>query len=181
MTKKPAVTPGHSAPLGATVQSKGVNFSLFSRHATAVDILLFERIDDVTPSQAITLDPVQMRSYHYWHAFVPRLKAGQLYAYRVTGPEVPDRGLRFDPAKMLLDPYGKGVVVPTAYSRAAACDPGSVATPSMKNVVVDTSQYDWEGDLPLNRGSARTIIYEMHVPAIQIREFRPNCAELMLG
>lgn len=163
MTKKPAITPGHSAPLGATVQSKGVNFSLFSRHATAVEILLFEQVDDVTPSQSIAFDPVQMRSYHYWHAFVPRLKAGQLYAYRVTGPEMPGRGLRFDPTKVLLDPYGKGVVVPTGYSRAAACEPGAVATPSMKNVVVDTNQYDWEGDLPLNRPSARTIIYEMHV------------------
>ncbi len=160
MTKKIAVTRGHGSPLGATLQNKGVNFSLYSRHATAVELLLFDGVDDVAPSQTI---PFEARSYHYWHAFVPRIKAGQLYAYRVTGPDAPEQGLRFDLSKVLLDPYGKGVVVPSTYSRAAACEPGLVSTPALKNVVVDNSQYDWEGDLPLNRPSARTIIYEMHV------------------
>jgi isoamylase len=163
MPKTPAVTSGHSAPLGATFQKKGVNFSIYSKHATAVELLLFDDVDDLLPSREMSLDPVTQRSYHYWHIFVPRLKPGQLYAYRVTGSQTPERGLRFDPAKVLLDPYGKGVVVPAAYSRGAACEPGQVETPSMKNVVVDNSQYDWEGDLPLNRPSARTIIYEMHV------------------
>jgi glycogen operon protein len=163
MAKKIAVSPGRSSPLGATVQKKGVNFSLYSKHATAVELLLFNDVDDVSPAQAIPVDPVVMRTYHYWHAFVPKLKAGQLYAYRVTGPHTPQRGLRYDADKILLDPYGKGVVVPAGYSRGAACAPGEVSTPSMKNVVIDNHQYDWEGDLPLQRPSARTIIYEMHV------------------
>jgi glycogen operon protein len=163
MAKKIAVVPGQSTPLGATFQKKGVNFSLYSKHATGVELLLFAAVDDVAPAQVIPLDPVLHRTYHYWHVFVPRLKAGQLYAYRVTGPQTPERGLRFDSAKVLLDPYGKGVVVPAGYSRGAACDPGETATPAMKNVVVDPSQYDWEDDQPLNRPSARTIIYEMHV------------------
>jgi isoamylase len=163
MAKQPAVTPGLSSPLGATVLHKGVNFSLFSRHATAVELLLFDAVEDVQPRQVIPFDPVQHRSYHYWHAFVPRLKAGQLYAYRVSGPVTPERGLRFDAAKVLLDPYGRGVVVPQGYSRADACRPGECTTPAMKNVVVDPSQYDWEGDLPLQRPAARSIIYEMHV------------------
>ncbi len=163
MTTIADLSDGQSSPLGATFQKGGVNFSLFSRHATGVELLLFGGVDEVTPSQVISLDPVRMRTYHYWHVFVPGLKAGQLYAYRVTGPETPEQGLRFDSAKVLLDPYGKGVVVPNGFSRSAACPPGEVSTPSMKNVVVDTSRYDWEGDQPLQRPSARTIIYEMHV------------------
>ncbi|WP_254509195.1 alpha-amylase family glycosyl hydrolase [Anatilimnocola floriformis] len=156
-------TSGFSSPLGATVYDEGVNFSLFSRHATGVELLLFDAMDDVSPSKVIAFDPVRQRSYYYWHLFVPGLKAGQLYAYRVTGPITPQRGLRFDAAKVLLDPYGRGVVVPSGYSRLDACQPGECATPAMKNVVVDPSQYDWEGDQPLQRPAARTIIYEMHV------------------
>src|SRR5690349_13505771 len=102
MAKQPAVLPGQSSPLGASVHKKGVNFSLFSRHATAVELLLFNNVDDVQPQQVIPLDPVVNRTYHYWHVFVPKLKAGQLYAYRVTGPVTPERGLRFDAAKVLL-------------------------------------------------------------------------------
>lgn len=163
MAKQPAILPGRSSPLGATVLKKGVNFSLFSRHATTVELLLFDNADDIQPRQAIPLDPVVNRTYHYWHVMVPRLKAGQLYAYRVIGPVTPERGLRFDAAKVLLDPYGRAVVVPSSYSRADACRPGECATPSMKNAVVDPSKYDWEGDEPLQRHASRTIIYEMHV------------------
>ncbi|WP_425619047.1 glycogen debranching protein GlgX [Anatilimnocola sp. NA78] len=163
MSKSVSLAPGSSSPLGATVNKKGVNFSLFSRQATAVELLLFDNGDDVAPSQILALDPISQRTYHYWHCFVPRLKAGQLYAYRVHGPDATDRGLRFDPLKVLLDPYGKGVVVPKGYSRGDATQPGACSTPSMKNVVVDPSQYDWEGDRPLQRPGARTIIYEMHV------------------
>ena len=79
------------------------------------------------------------------------------------GPSDPARGLRFDPTKVLLDPYGRGVVVPPNYSREAAAQPGDNAATAMKSVVVDPGAYDWEGDAPLRRPSARTIIYEMHV------------------
>ena len=159
----PLLNPGSSSPLGATVQNKGVNFSLFSRYATGVELLLFADTSDVEPSRVILLDPVANHTYHYWHCFVPSLQAGQLYAWRVTGPKDPDRGRRFDADKILLDPYGKGVVVPAAYSRGATTQAGAINTPSMKSVVVDTSKYDWEGDQPLRTPSARTIIYEMHV------------------
>ena len=71
--------------------------------------------------------------------------------------------MRFDPAKVLLDPYGRGVVVPDSYSREAAREPGDNTATAMKSVVVDPSAYDWEGDAPLRRPSAQTIIYEMHV------------------
>src|SRR5262249_56730264 len=78
-------------------------------------------------------------------------------------PSTPASGLRFDPAKVLLDPYGRGVVVPKNYSRETARRAGDNAATAMKSVVVDPGAYDWEGDIPLSRPSARTIIYEMHV------------------
>ena len=137
-----------SAPLGATVVDGGVNFSLYSRNATAVSLLLFDREDDETPTRVIPIEPATNRSYHYWHTFVPDLAPGQIYAYRVDGPFAPDRGQRFDSAKILLDPYGRGVVVPEGYSRKAACEPGDNAAAAMKNVVVDPTTYDWEGDAP---------------------------------
>ena len=153
---------GTSAPLGATVQNGGVNFSVFSRTATALELLLFGTVDDARPV-VMPLDPVQNRSYHYWHAFVPDAKAGQIYAYRAAGPYEPDNGLRFDADKVLLDPYGRAVVVPDSYDRNVGKGPGSNAAGAMKSVVVDPSSYDWEGDSPLRLPAARTIVYEMHV------------------
>ena len=122
-----SVGSGKSFPLGASIQQGGVNFSLFSEHATAVRLLLFDRADDGRPARTIELDPRRQRTYHYWHAFVPGLQAGQLYAWRVDGPRRPDLGLRFDPDKVLLDPYGRAVAVPAAYDRAAASRPGDNA------------------------------------------------------
>jgi glycogen operon protein len=154
---------GRSSPLGATVVDGGVNFSLFSRTATGVELLFFDREDDATPSRAVRIDPATNRTYHYWHVFVPGVRPGQLYGYRVEGPSAPASGLRFDSAKVLLDPYGRGVVVPQNYTREAARREGDNAATAMKSVVVDPGSYDWEGDIPLSRPSARTIIYEMHV------------------
>jgi glycogen operon protein len=154
---------GQSFPLGASVYPDGVNFSLFSRTATGVELLFFDREDDGKPSQVIPLDPATNRSYHYWHVFVPNVRAGLLYGFRVNGPANPERGLRFDSAKVLLDPYGRGVVVPKTYDRDAAHRPGDNAATAMKSVVVDPAAYDWEGDVPLRLPSARTVIYEMHV------------------
>ena len=159
----PAATTGRSCPLGATVVAGGVNFSLFSRTATGVELVFFDREDDATPSRVVRLDPAANRSYHYWHVFVPGLRTGQLYAFRVEGPRDPDHGLRFDGDKILLDPYGRGVAVPDGYDRRAASRPGSNVASAMKSVVIDVSDYDWEGDTPLQRPSARTIVYEMHV------------------
>jgi len=154
---------GLPSPLGATVIDGGVNFSLFSRTATGVELLLFEREGDTKPTRVLPFDPVLNRTYHYWHTFVPNLKPGQIYAYRVTGPNDPDRGLRFNPDKTLLDPYGRGTVVPNAYHPDSARGNGNNMAVAMKSVVVDPSDYDWEGDTPLHHPSARTVIYEMHV------------------
>ena len=154
---------GRPSPLGATMSQGGVNFSLFSRDATGVELLFFDRSDDAKPARVITLDPVANRSYHYWHVYVPGVQPGQLYGYRAHGPFDPANGLRFDPTKVLLDPYGRGVVVTNDYSRDAARQEGDNTATAMKSAVVDLSAYDWEGDAPLRRPSARTIVYEMHV------------------
>ena len=157
------LTEGTCSPLGATPCRGGVNFSVFSRHATGVELLLFEHVDDAKAARVVRLDPAANRTYHYWHVFVPGVTAGQLYGYRVQGPSDPARGMRFDPTKVLLDPYGRAVAVPDRYTRAAASRPGDNTGAAMKSAVVDPSTYDWEGDAPLRRASARTIIYEMHV------------------
>jgi glycogen operon protein len=152
-----------SYPLGATVCPGGVNFSIFSRDATGVDLLLFDREDDPRPRRVIQIDPADHRTYFYWHTFVPGVRAGQIYGYRVQGPFEPERGLRFDPDRLLLDPYGRSVVIPKNYDRAAVSGSDKSHSHAMKSVVVNPAAYDWSGDQPLRRPSSRTIIYEMHV------------------
>jgi glycogen operon protein len=160
---KQQINLGSSNPLGATLSAGGANFSLYSRSALEVELLFFDRADDARPGRVIKLNPAAHRTYHYWHAFVPGVKAGQLYGYRVDGPSNPALGLRFDPTKVLLDPYGRGVVVPPKYNREAASKPGDNAATAMKSVVADLGAYDWEGDSHPKHLSTRTIIYEMHV------------------
>lgn len=154
---------GDCAPIGATVVESGVNFSVFSKHATAVELWLFDSADDATPSRVIKLDPGTHRTYHYWHVLVPGVKSGQIYGFKVDGPFDPARGMRFDSSKLLMDPYGRGVAVPVGFQRDAAAKAGDNAAVAMKSVVVDPSRYDWEGDTPLRRPSSQTIVYEVHV------------------
>src|SRR6266436_3697338 len=106
---------GQSYPLGATILPDGVNFSVFSRGASAVELLLFNREDDARPSRVISIDPAANRTYHYWHVFVSGVKAGQIYGYRAKGAFDPPNGMRFDPTKVLVDPYGRGALVPKNY------------------------------------------------------------------
>jgi glycogen operon protein len=154
---------GKSFPLGATVYPDGVNFSVFSKNATGVDLLLFDRVDDPKPVRVISLDPRKNRTYHYWHCLVPAIRPGQIYGYRAAGPFEPENGLRFDPEKVLLDPYGRGVAVPERYTHKAVSQPGDSAATAMKSVVADPHAYDWEDDAPLERPFPQTVIYEMHV------------------
>ncbi|MFI5181412.1 MAG: glycogen debranching protein GlgX [Thermoanaerobaculia bacterium] len=154
---------GQTAPLGASVRDGGVNFSVYSRSASGLELLLFDRADDARPARLVRFDPVVNRTYHYWHQFVPGLSSGQIYGYRARGPMNSANGLRFDPEKILLDPYARAVAVPAAYSRDLARAAGDNAASAMKSVVTDCSSYDWEGDRPLRRHSSQTIVYEMHV------------------
>src|SRR5271166_6847741 len=109
-----------SFPIGATLVPGGANFSIFSRSAAGIELLFFDRVDDARPSRVIPIDPMANRTYHYWHVFVPGVQAGQIYGFRAFGPFQPDRGLRFNPSKLLLDPYARSIVVPKSYSHEAA-------------------------------------------------------------
>jgi isoamylase len=157
------VKEGTSAPLGATVYNNGVNFSVFSKNATLIELLLFDDGNAAQPAKVIPLDANRHRTYHYWHVFIPDLKPGQIYGYRAHGPFPPERGFRFDGEKVLLDLYGLAVAVPEDYNRGAASRPGDNAAVAMKSVVVDPGRYDWKGDLPLKRPFIETVIYELHV------------------
>ena len=135
-----APTTGRSFPIGATLVPGGANFSIFSRSAAGIELLFFDRVDDARPSRVIPIDPVGNHTYHYWHVFVPGVQAGQIYGFRAYGPFEPARGLRFDPSKLLLDPYGRAIVVPKNYSREAACLQGDNAATAMKSVVTDPAR-----------------------------------------
>jgi isoamylase len=152
-----------SAPLGATVYPGGVNFSVFSKNATLIELLLFDDENAAKPARIIPLDANRNRTYHYWHVFLPDLKPGQIYAYRAHGPSAPERGFRFNGEKILLDPYGLAVVIPEAYNRLAGSLPGDNASVAMKSVVADPGRYDWEGDRPLKRPFIETVVYELHI------------------
>jgi glycogen operon protein len=156
---------GKPAPLGATVQDSGVNFAVFSKYAQAVQLVLFAGPEEPVPDRVIDLDPENHRTNYYWHVFVPGLGPGQTYAWRVTGPSRPAEGHRFDPDKILLDPYGLAVVGQDIYDRQAAREAGDNCAQALRSVVVDPAQYDWEGDRPLPAAKGREIIYEMHVAA----------------
>ncbi len=161
------VLPGTPYPLGATVYPGGVNFSLYSQYATAVDLVFFDRADDAVPSRTIRLDPAQHRSHHYWHTYVPGIMPGHMYGYRVQGPFKPTEGHRFDSSKLLLDPYALSVTYGANYNRDAGAVFGLDNTAqAMKSVVVAPHSYDWEGDKPLHRPWSETIIYEMHVAGL---------------
>jgi glycogen operon protein len=157
------VAPGASAPLGATATGRGVNFSVFAGSASRVDLLLFNGEQATEPARTIPLDPHSHRTHHYWHAFVPNIGPGQVYAYRADGPIDPTRGRYFDPAKVLLDPYGRAVAVPAGYDREAAARPGPNTATAMKSVVTAATAYDWEDDRPPNHPFTDTVIYELHV------------------
>ena len=155
--------PGKSYPLGATVTGGGVNFCVFSRNCTALELLLFDGPDDLVPSRVISLDPQGNRTFYYWHIFVKGPGSGQLYGYRAHGPFAPEKGLRFDGSKLLIDPYARAVVYGDRYDRLAASRPGDNCASAMKSVVVEPAEYDWQGDLPLQRPFAGSVIYELHI------------------
>ncbi len=154
--------PGKPFPLGSTPGPEGVNFSVWSRDATAVELLLFDD-HGAAPSRVIRLQREVHRTYHYWHVLVPGLGPGQRYGWRAHGPLDPGAGLRFDGQKLLLDPYARAIAVPAGYDRRAALRPGDNSEAAMRSVVADLSLFDWEGDQPPRHPFSRTAIYELHV------------------
>ncbi len=166
------VLPGRRSPLGATWDGQGVNFAVFSENATAVELCLFD-IDDPTVETA----RVRLRDVtaHVWHGYVPGIKPGQPYGFRVEGPYEPERGLRFNPHKLLLDPYGRAVAGKVQWSADVfgypmggddlARDERDSAAAMPRGIVVDDT-FDWQGDRPLRTPWHRTVIYEAHVKGL---------------
>ena len=152
---------GSPYPLGATPDATGVNFSLFSGNATAVELLLFRSHNDPEPFQTIQLNPQINKTFHFWHTYVRNLRPGTHYAYRMDGPSETAAGHRFNPKKVLIDPYAKANTN-SLWKRADACGQDDNLTTSMRSVVIDTARYDWEGDEPLKRPMEDAIIYELH-------------------
>jgi glycogen operon protein len=114
------------------------------------------------PIKSIQLVPSTNKTFHFWHIFVKGLEGGAHYAFRVSGPFVPEAGLRHNRNKVLIDPYARGNTK-TVWKRVDACNDSDNVSTSMRSVVIDPTGYDWEGDEPLNRPIEDTIIYEMHV------------------
>jgi len=163
MTKASYMTgKGKPHPLGTTIDKRGINFSLFSEHATSVELLLFEKYDDAKPKQVIIFDPIENKTFHFWHICVKGLKPGIHYAFRVDGPCDLENGQSFNKNKVLIDPYAKGNNK-SLWDYKMACNSEDNLPYSMRSTVINTSDYDWEGDEPLKRSMSHTIIYELHV------------------
>jgi glycogen operon protein len=162
---------GHSYPLGATWTGSGVNFALFSEHATGVDLCLFDRVD--APQENIRI-PVTERTEDVWHVFLPDARPGQLYGYRVSGPYDPERGLRFNNAKVLIDPYAKAIAGSVNWAdemfayvvgdeqEDLAQDFRDNAWGMPKSVVIDNA-FDWRDDRKPATPLDQSVIYEVHV------------------
>jgi glycogen operon protein len=150
------IQPGAAAPLGSTIVPDGVNFSVYSRHADHVELVLFDRADDPQPSRVLPL----RRTADYWHGLVPGIGEGQVYGYRAHGPLAPGRGHRFDARKLLLDPYARAVTGYDRYDRAAASRAGDNAAAALRSVVVAPAPVRPRWQAPTGR---RELIYELHV------------------
>jgi isoamylase len=160
--------PGKPYPLGATLLDGGVNFSLYSKNATSVQLLLFDPQDHGRLVDTLTLDPEHNKTHSYWHVLVSGIGDGQPYAYRVFGPYQPERGLRFIASKVLYDPYARALSTGDRYVRADGLGVHDNIDTAPRSVVVDTRGYDWEGDHPLRLPFSETIIYETHVRGMTI-------------
>ena len=164
--------PGHPFPLGATPDARGVNFAVYSAHGTGVDLCLFDEANRETRI------PLRERTAHVYHGHVEGVRAGQRYGYRVFGPYEPRSGHRFNPNKLLVDPYARAVDGKVDYAQPVfgyARELGrDDLTPSLedsaagvpRSVVVDTSGFDWGGDAPPDVSWADTVLYEAHVKGL---------------
>jgi isoamylase len=181
------VLPGRRSPLGATWDGEGVNFALFSENATGVELCLYDRDDPAVETARVRLREV---TAHVWHGYVPGLKPGQLYGFRVDGPYEPERGLRFNPAKLVLDPYARAVAGKVDWAQPVfgyplggegedlAKDERDDAAGIPKGVVVD-AEFDWDGDRAPRTPWHRTVIYEAHVKGLTA--LHPDVPEKLRG
>jgi isoamylase len=177
VTSSIRVWPGQAYPQGATWDGEGVNFALFSEHADAVELCLFERTD---PTKEWTRVPIRNRTDLIWHCYLPDVRPGQPYGYRVHGPYEPQDGLRFNANKLLIDPYAKALEGELSWddsvygyriddgSEDLSFDDRDSAPFVPKSIVVDHA-FTWGGDRPPAMPWNRTVIYETHVRGLTMR------------
>jgi isoamylase len=181
------VWPGQSYPLGATWDGQGVNFAIFSENATGVELCLFNREDDGVESFRIN---IRERTDQVWHCYLPDVRPGQFYGYRVHGPYDPNNGNRFNAAKLLIDPYAKAITGEIHWNNALFAykigganedlepDPDNSAGGVPKGVVIDPA-FTWEDDRPLRIPWNRTVIYEAHIKGMT--KLHPDVQENIRG
>ncbi|MFO0839044.1 MAG: glycogen debranching protein GlgX [Phycisphaerae bacterium] len=171
------VWPGSPEPLGATWDGDGVNFALYSENATAVELCLFERGDAVREIGRIRLPE---RTRQVWHGYLPGLRPGQLYGFRVHGPYAPEQGQRFNPNKLLIDPYARALTDGVRWndvlygyavgdSREDLSFDSRDSAPFAPKCIVVESDFDWRGDRPPRVPWDRTVLYECHVKGLTVR------------
>jgi glycogen operon protein len=181
------IWPGQPYPLGATWDGSGANFALFSENATAVELCLFDSEDPGRQTDAIRL---MERTNYVWHAYLPEARPGLLYGYRAYGPSGARKGYRFNPAKLLLDPYAKAINGDVVWSDTLfgyiLGDPnedlsydGRDSSEYLPKCVLIDTRFDWEGDAPLRTPWHKTLIYELHVKGFTARH--PVVPENMRG
>lgn len=174
------VRAGSPLPFGAHQRAGGVNFALFSRHATRVRLELYGSPDAGSPTRVIDLDPARHRTGDVWHVWVPGITSGQLYGFRIDGPYQPEDGHRFNVHKLLLDPLATAVVGTKNWDFEAAR--GYDSSSSLSDLTVSSvdnagctpkcmlteAHFDWEGDLPLSHLATDAVIYETHIRGFTI-------------
>ncbi|WP_462329070.1 glycogen debranching protein GlgX [Thiohalocapsa halophila] len=161
MSQTYPVRPGRRYPPGASISDEGINFSLYSRHATGATLLLYEPGAEA-PIQTVELDPAVNRSFFSWHVEVVDLPPGTRYSWRLDGPWDPKgHGWRYDARVELLDPWARALDT-RHWDRAKRCGEGPRPGDSIRGVVL-ADPYDWEGDGPLPMPSQEMVIYELHV------------------
>jgi isoamylase len=164
------ILPGKPYPQGATWDGTGVNFSLYSERATGVDLCFFDELDQ----EAKEVIPLREVTAYVWHSYLPGVKTGQLYGYRVHGPYDPAHGDRFNPAKLVIDPYARALAGETDWNAPMfgyalgsededlRPDPNDSSRGVPKGVV-SSRYFDWENDRPPMRPLEETVLYELHV------------------
>lgn len=171
---------GLPLPLGTYPRGEGVNFALFSRHASRVRLEFFDHSGDATAARVIDLDPACHRTGDVWHVWVEGIRPGQLYAYRVDGPYEPENGHRFNVNRLLLDPFATAITQSTHwdFGPARGYDPAAPEADvvcatvdnagAMPKCVFMHEDFHWQDDRPLRHPWSNTVIYETHVRGFTI-------------
>ena len=181
--------PGSPAPLGATWDGEGTDFAIYSEHAARVELCLFNHAGDAVEAERVEL---RAAADYVWHAYLPGVRPGQAYGYRVHGPDVPQEGHRFNPAKLLLDPYAKSISGTIGWNDVLSSHPERTRDPD-RDLIIDTRDsasampkclvieptFSWERDQPLRTQWDRSVIYECHVKAMTM--LHPDVPEQLRG